>query len=87
MSEYRALTVFDVLPSGCATFPVADGYSEPHLHFGEQVVVDLSDKDLQHGELYVIQWENGRRKIAQAWARHTVWVGREPGPAGASAIS
>jgi hypothetical protein len=64
--EYRALMMFDRLPAGCISFMCTDDYSAPHIRPGEFVVVDTSDRQPRHLELYVIQWENGRRVICQA---------------------
>jgi hypothetical protein len=64
--EYRALMMFDRLPAGCISFMCTDDYSAPHIRPGEFVVVDTSDRQPRHLELYVIQWENGRRVLCQA---------------------
>jgi hypothetical protein len=61
-TELRALTRFDHLPKSCGSFHVADDGSEPHLHVGEYAVVDVLDCELQHGELYVLQNQSGRRR-------------------------
>jgi len=46
--------------------------SEPHLRRGEYAVVDTADRELQHGELFLIQNESGarRRKIVQVRSDH-----------------
>ena len=64
--EYRALMMFDTLPAGCIAFTCMDEHSVPHIRPGEWVVVDTNDRQPRHLELYVIQWENGRRVICQA---------------------
>jgi hypothetical protein len=53
------------------TFKVEDDGSEPHLKRGEYAVVDTTDRELQHGELYVIQHQSGNRprRIVQVKAR------------------
>lgn len=66
--EYRALMMFDVLPEGCIAFPCTDQYSQPHIRPGEFVVVDTRDKTPRDGEVYVIQWQSGRRCICQTSA-------------------
>jgi hypothetical protein len=70
--DFRALTVFESLPPGHQTFRVREDGSEPHLREGEYAVVDSTDRELQHGELYVIQYEGGRRSrhISQATSDH-----------------
>lgn len=64
--ELRALMVFDQLPAGCISFPCIDEDCMPHIRPGEFAVVDTADRRPQHGELYVIQWNGGRRCICQA---------------------
>ncbi len=63
--EYRALEVMTSVPQGCMLFPVMDDRSDPHLRRGEIAVVDTTDREPQHGEVFVIQWSDGRRCITQ----------------------
>lgn len=60
--ELRALTLYDRLPPGYATFLVTEDGSEPHLTAGEDAVIDQSDRELQHGEVYLIQSHSGHRR-------------------------
>lgn len=60
-SPLRALTLFQTLPPGHKTFLVDDGSSAPHLKPGEFAVIDTADTELQKGEVYLIQYESGRR--------------------------
>ena len=76
--EYRALTVFDRLPDGCVGFPVVDPNSMPHLRLGEIAVCDMTDREPQHGELFVMQWCRGRQSIMQAAAREHMGVDGQP---------
>jgi len=58
--------VFDVLPPEHATFLITEDGAEPHLRRDEYAVVDTTDTELQHGELYVLQlgtYERPRRVI------------------------
>jgi hypothetical protein len=57
----RALTAFDSLPPEHKTFRIADGGSAPHLKVDEFAVIDTTDRELQKGELYLIQYESGER--------------------------
>jgi hypothetical protein len=57
----RALTFFESLPPHHKTFHVRDGASAPHLKPGEFAVIDTRDTELQKGEVYLIQYESGRR--------------------------
>jgi len=65
-AEYRALMMFDHIPQGCITFPCTDEYFLPHIKPGEFVLVDTKDTTPRDGEVYVIQWQSGRRAICQA---------------------
>lgn len=64
-TEYRALMIYDHLPEGCEAFLCEDTDSTPHIRPGEFVVIDAQDKRPRNGEVYVIQWESGRRAIVQ----------------------
>ncbi|MFC7700929.1 hypothetical protein ACFQX9_30135 [Bradyrhizobium sp. GCM10028915] len=67
--EYRALMVFDQVPASCILQLVGNSESAPHLRPGEFAVVDTSDTDPQHGELYLIRWMSGGTDIVQAFCR------------------
>jgi hypothetical protein len=56
----RALGTFDRLEPGHRTFLVDDNRSVPHLRPNEYAVIDTSDRELQHGELYLVQFGTGR---------------------------
>ncbi|MGD9921032.1 MAG: hypothetical protein AB7V13_06250 [Pseudorhodoplanes sp.] len=71
--NFRALTPFTRLPSNACTFSVENDASAPHLLKGEFAVVDTDDCELQHGELYVIQYMSGRREVVQARTDRTFW--------------
>jgi hypothetical protein len=58
----RALTLIDKLAPGQMTFRIPDRASSPHLRPGEFAVVDLSDRNPQHGELFLIQSSSGERR-------------------------
>ncbi|WP_311274809.1 hypothetical protein [Methylobacterium sp. WCS2018Hpa-22] len=86
--ELRALLVYDALPNGCIAKPVKDGGLAPHLHPGEFAIVDTTDCDPVHGELYFVAWmgraaANGSEDgdLAQAYRRElnsdgtAWWVG------------
>jgi hypothetical protein len=60
-SPLRALTLFETLPPGHKTFRVPDDGSSPHLEEQEFAVIDTTDREPQHGELFLIQWDTGRR--------------------------
>jgi hypothetical protein len=47
---------FDTLPAGHKTFRITDDGAAPHLNEREYAVVDLIDRELHHGELFVIQY-------------------------------
>lgn len=60
--ELRAYPVFDKLPKGCIMFPVVGEAAWPVLRHGEIVVVDTTQRDPIHGELFIIEFgkESGR---------------------------
>jgi hypothetical protein len=58
----RALPSFDRLPPDHVTFWVSNDVSAPHLQIGEFAVVDTTDRKLQHGELFLMQGNTGRRE-------------------------
>jgi hypothetical protein len=49
--------------------PITDDDSAPHLRVGEFAVVDTSDTDPQHGEVYMVRWSSGRALIQQVIAK------------------
>ncbi|MGO3931806.1 hypothetical protein [Rhodopseudomonas pseudopalustris] len=71
-ASFRALTQFSKLPPGHKTLRVPDDSSAPHLNEREFAVVDTTDCDVQHGELFVVQHETGnrRREIVQVRSGH-----------------
>jgi len=69
LPEIRALTVFDHVPAGCILRLVTDDDSDPHLRAGEFAVIDTTDREPQHGELYEIRWLRGDTSIVQAISR------------------
>lgn len=63
---FRALTQFEKLAPNHETFLVVDDGSEPHLRKSEYAVIDTSDREPAHGELYLIQFsEHTPRYIKQ----------------------
>ncbi len=54
----RALPTLDALPTGAIAHPVADTTAAPHLLPGEFAVVDTTDREPIHGELYVIRYSS-----------------------------
>src|ERR1017187_7059029 len=66
----RALTLFETLPPDHKTFHVPDDGSSPHLQETEFAVIDTTDREPQHGDLFLKQ-ERGhsrRRRIVQVSA-------------------
>ena len=54
----RALPTLDALPAGSVTHLVADASAAPHLLPGEFAVIDTTDREPIHGELYVIRYSS-----------------------------
>src|SRR5450759_2323788 len=80
LSAVRALSKFESLVPGLKTFLVEDDGAAPHLNIGEYAVVDTADRELQHGELYLIQSEGGERVrvLMQARSDHLVIPDADP---------
>jgi hypothetical protein len=74
-SPIRALTIFESLPPGHNTLLIADDASAPHLKVGEYAVIDMTDREPQAGELFVIQYDSGdrRRHIVQIRSTPSGW--------------
>lgn len=69
-SEQRnTLNVYRTLPQHCIAFEVTDRQSLPFIEPGEVVVVDTEDRTPRVGDIYVIEWNGGRRNVCQA--RHS----------------
>ena len=54
---------------------IADDASAPHLKAGEYAVIDTTDRELQAGELYIIQCDSGdrRRHVVQIRSTRSGW--------------
>lgn len=70
--EYRALVILDHLPSGCIAVPVRDEFCAPHIRPGEFAVVDPTDREPVHGELFLGAWMGGSRPDG----RDRRWLGQ-----------
>lgn len=58
--DFRALTLHDVVPAGHIAVPVLHSRWEPHLRPGEFAILDPSDVEPQHGELYGLSIQSPR---------------------------
>ena len=65
----RALTIFDRLPAKHVTFLTSEDGAEPHLCKGEFAVIDTTDREPQHGELFAIQYQGFERRRALVQVR------------------
>jgi hypothetical protein len=61
----RSYIIYDILPVACIAVEIEDDGCEPHVREGEFVVVDTEDRDPIHGELFLMQWESGRRAVVE----------------------
>lgn len=61
----RSFIVYDELPEGCVAHTLWNGDTEPHIRQGEVAVIDTTDCDPVHGELYLIQWKSGPAYMRQ----------------------
>jgi len=82
--ELRALMLFDRRHPGYASFLVQDDGSVPHLREGEYAIVDLRDREPQHGEIYLIEFRGFSRnrylKQIQSDMLNITGPGAEPSP-------
>lgn len=82
--ELRALMLFDRPRPGHASFSVQDDGSVPHLREGEYAIVDLRDREPQHGEIYLIEFggfsRNRYLKQMQSDMLNITGPGAEPSP-------
>lgn len=60
-----AFIVLPRLPEGCASFIVPDNRNEPHLHVGDVAVIDPDDRTPDHGDLFLVQWNDGHKQIVE----------------------
>jgi hypothetical protein len=74
-SPIRALTIFEAIPPGHSTLRIADDASAPHLKAGEYAVIDTTDRELQAGELYLIQYSSGRHVVQLRSSASGWWAG------------
>eukprot|EP00456_Euglypha_rotunda_P005603 TRINITY_DN10947_c0_g1_i3.p3 TRINITY_DN10947_c0_g1~~TRINITY_DN10947_c0_g1_i3.p3 ORF type:complete len:157 (+),score=18.97 TRINITY_DN10947_c0_g1_i3:442-912(+) len=58
----RSFIVYDDLPNGCIAFENILRSVGQHVRRGEFVVVDPTDCDPMHGELFLIEWESTRTR-------------------------
>lgn len=63
--DNRAVPVFEALPAGCTAFTVADSDCAPLLRPGDVAVVDLTDRALDDGELYLYRFGRGTARPSQ----------------------
>ena len=63
--DNRAVPVFGTLPAGCTAFTVADNDCAPLLRPGDVAVVDLTDRALDDGELYLYRFGRGTARPSQ----------------------
>ena len=74
--EIRALTILDAVPAGCRVLTVRDDRHTPHLRAGEVAVIDPSDCDPVHGELFAVQYGSGPTVMQTVWrttGKLTAW--------------
>jgi hypothetical protein len=65
----RAFEIIDNVKPGHTLFQQDDDYHHPHLRAGEFAVVDLSDREFQNGELYLVEWNEQSRGLYQVTQR------------------
>jgi len=56
--DLRSFIVFDQITAGLGHFEVVDDWNSPHLRAGDVALIDYSDNEPCHGELFVVQWQS-----------------------------
>jgi hypothetical protein len=73
-SGLRSFVIVDELPLDCIAYEVPDNCVEPHIRESEFAVVDTNDAEPMHGELFLIEWNSGRRQIVELAERtYNLW--------------
>lgn len=65
----RSFIIYDHLPDGCEVFEVTDGRAHPHICAGEFAIFDPADTDPMHGEMFLMEWDSGRRGLVELGRR------------------
>lgn len=63
--DLRSFIVMDQLPPSCVSYEVESNEVTPHLRTGDFAVIDTSDREPVNGELYLIEWQSGRRQLVE----------------------
>ena len=58
---FRALEVLDRIPAGCIGVIVTREDFDPHLRHAEVAIIDTTDREPQHGELYAVTMATSER--------------------------
>ena len=61
----RSFIVYDDVPEGCFAFQTGEESVAPHIYDSEYAIVSPTDTDPVHGELFLIQWDGGRRQLVE----------------------
>lgn len=77
MPAPSSLICYQSLPHGRVTFMVRDGHSMPFIRPGEWVVVDTTDTTPRDGDVYVIEWDSGKRDLCQASISRTKFLNHD----------
>jgi hypothetical protein len=77
--DFRAFLLMDAPPAGCLCVPVTDEKSLPHLRPGEFAIVDPTDRAPYSGEVFLIEWNGGRREFVSVKERPARRLDAAPG--------
>ena len=61
----RALPLFGSCPAGCQLHIETTEANDPHIRAGEFAVIDPTDCEPVHGELFLVRWNGGSCSIMQ----------------------
>jgi hypothetical protein len=61
----RSFIVYGEMPEGCIAIRIDDNRAAPHVRPGDVVIVDPRDREPMPGEMFVIEWMNGKRQVVE----------------------
>ena len=81
LQPIRALEVFSTVPAGHTLHPQRDDAHAPHIRAGEFAVIDPTDREPEHGELFLIEFGRNshagpRATIMQTWCKWYEYIGQ-----------
>lgn len=70
----RSFIVYDQIRESDLVFEVTGEEADPHLQPGDFALVDTTDREPNQGELFLVEFMNGRRQICETVERFGCYV-------------